>query len=98
MGHTPVTSSQHSTGSTLGLVPFSNFISDLEEVTEDMLVKSANDKLVRVNTLEGTTVIQRDPDRLEEQANGKIMDFNKGNPKCCPWAGSTSARAQARHV
>lgn len=46
MGHTPVTSSQYSTGSILGLVPFSNFISDLEEVTEDMLVKSANDKLV----------------------------------------------------
>lgn len=46
MGYAPVTSSQCSTGSILGLVLFNNFIDDLEEVTEVMLVKFTDDKLV----------------------------------------------------
>lgn len=48
----------------------------------------------QVSILEGTTVIQRDLDRLKEQADRKLMKFNKDKANFWPWAGSISARAQ----
>lgn len=47
----------------------------------------------QVSILEGTTVTQRDLDRLEEQADRKLMKFNKDKANFWPWAGSISARA-----
>lgn len=34
--------------------------------------------------LKGRAAIQRDPDRLDEQVNSKLMKFNKELNKSCP--------------
>ena len=70
-------------GSVLGLVLFNNFINDLDEGAQGMLVKSEdNRKLGELdNILEDRNKIQNDLDRLENWAENNRMKFNRDKSK-----------------
>ncbi|PKU37159.1 rna-directed dna polymerase from mobile element jockey-like [Limosa lapponica baueri] len=70
-------------GSILGPKLFHSFISDLDDGIKCTLLKFAGDtKLSReVDTSEGRATLQGDLDRLEEQANKNLTEFNKDKCK-----------------
>ncbi|KAK4830060.1 hypothetical protein QYF61_008398 [Mycteria americana] len=69
----------HRVGSILRPVPFNFFINDLDDGSECILRKFADDKKLRgvADTAEGHAAIQRDLDRLEKWSNRNLMNFNK---------------------
>ena len=77
-----------------GIVPdtplFNTFISDLEG--GDKVNMSIGDtKLVmatgQVSTLQGSTAVQQDWERLRAWVSRNLMKFNKNRTKCCSWEG-----------
>ena len=66
-------------GSVLGLVLFKNFINDLDQGKQGMLVKLAdNTKLGRIaKILEDRNKIQNDLDRFEHRTENNRMKFNR---------------------
>lgn len=75
-------------GSILGPVLFYIFINNLEEETY-RLIRWADKTKLRgpITLLEGRAAIQRDLNRMEEEANSKPVLFSKDTCKVQPWEG-----------
>lgn len=72
--------------STLGLILFAIFISDLDNGTKCVLMKFDNDTKLsgEVNSLEGKVTLQEDLDMLGEWTDKNLMKFNQDKYKVLP--------------
>lgn len=76
-----------SQGSILLPILFKIFVDDLCDGTQCTIRKFTYD--TKLGGVAGTpcsrAAFQRDLNRLEEWANGNVMEFNKANAKSCFW-------------
>lgn len=82
---------------TVGLMLFNVLLSVLDNYLKCTLSRFAdNIKLgIVISILEGRAAIQEDINRLEKWAVRKLLQFNKGKHKSCPWDELTQHRRTA---